>query len=206
MRLKKGVRRFLIFILIVLIGVGLYFYLRVDTKSVKKVKVLKTISGYGYKLKDTKSETYKKLFNSLSKTLKEKPVDEKKYVKTISKMFIVDFYSLSDKLAKTDVGGSEFVHSKALPDFLENAEDTMYKYVESNLYGGRKQKLPTVDEVVVESVEVEPFIYGDETDSDAYIVKVKWTYTDTSTSSGYQTDATLTFVHEDKKLSLVELQ
>ena len=135
--------------------------------------------------------------------MKEKNVDEEEYVKIISKMFIIDFYSLSDKLAKTDVGGSDFVYSAVLADFLEKAQDTIYKYVESNLYGERAQKLPTVSEVKVESVEKMPFTHGEKVDEDAYTVKVSWSYTDTSTSNGYQDSATLTFIHDDKKMVLV---
>lgn len=39
-------------------------------------------------------------------------------------MFIVDFYSLSDKTAKTDVGGVDIVQPDILNNFLENAENT----------------------------------------------------------------------------------
>ena len=46
-------------------------------------------------------------------------------------MFVYDFFSLEDKAAKTDVGGVEFVHPSAIANFLLNAEDTYYKYVES---------------------------------------------------------------------------
>lgn len=207
MKLKKGVKRFvLVFIILVVAGLAICYLLFYNNKTVKKVKVLTTISEYGYELKDSKSSYYKKLFYQLQKVLKEKEVDEEKYAKILSQMFIADFYSLSDKLAKTDVGGSDFVHTSAMVDFLEKSEDTIYKYVENNLYGGRGQKLPTVKEVNVDSIEKESFTYGDVTDEEAYIVKLSWDYTDTSTSSGYQTDAILTFVHEDKKLSLVELQ
>jgi len=148
---------------------------------------------------------YKEEFNKLKKILASEKVDEEKYVKSISKLFIIDFYSLSDKLAKTDVGGSDFVHSEELVDFLEQAEDTIYKYVESNVYGGRKQELSTVKSVKVESVSTTSFEYGDKVDDDAYLVKVSWDYTDSS-GDGYQTSATLTFVHEGKKLVLVELK
>lgn len=207
MKLKKGVKRFLaVFLILVISGLVIAYLLMYNTKTVKKVKVLTTIDDYGYELKDNKSTEYKKLFYKLQDILKEKKVDEEKYVKTISKMFIFDFYSLDDKLAKTDVGGSDFVHADALTDFLEKAEDTMYKYLESNIYGGRTQKLPTVKKVTIQSVEKTPFTYKDKTDDEAYVVKLTWEYTDTSTSNGYQTEATLTFVHEDKKLSLVELQ
>ena len=109
-------------------------------------------------------------------------------------------------MAKTDVGGSDFVYSKASVDFLEKAQDTIYKYVESNLYGDRTQKLPTVEKATINNVEKAPFTYQEEVDENAYKVEKEWTYTDTSTSNGYQTEATLIFIHDGKKLSLVELQ
>lgn len=204
MKLKKGVRRFLIvFIILVIVGLVASYLVFFERKPKTKVKVLNEIKEYGYKLSDNKSEKYKKLFYNLEDVLKEKNVDEEEYVKIISKMFIIDFYSLSDKLAKTDVGGSDFVYSAVLADFLEKAQDTIYKYVESNLYGERAQKLPTVSEVKVESVEKMPFTHGEKVDEDAYTVKVSWSYTDTSTSNGYQDSATLTFIHDDKKMVLV---
>jgi hypothetical protein len=206
MKLKKRAKRVLrILLLIIVIGLTLVYLFFYDTKKVKKVKVLDTIPEYGYELNDNKSEEYKKLFRELEKILKEDKVDEDKYVETISKMFIFDFYSLNDKLAKTDVGGSGFVHKDARKDFLENAEDTLYKYVESNLYGNRNQDLPQVKEVKVKNVEKKPFTYGSEVDEDAYTVEVNWEYKDSS-GSGYQDSATMVFVHEDKKLSLVELK
>lgn len=207
MKLKKGVKRFLlVFIILSIVGLSASYLIFYEKKPKTKVKLLNEIKEYGYKLSDNKSDKYKKLFYELEKILSEKTVDEKKYVSTISKMFIFDFYSLSDKLAKTDVGGADFVYSKELADFLEKAEDTIYKYVESNLYGERKQNLPTVDKVEIESIEKSPFTFLEQVDEEAYTVKVKWEYTDTSTSSGYQDSATLIFIHDDKKIVLVELE
>ena len=184
MKLKKGVKRFLLIILILIIGGLIAAYLLLDNpKSTKKVKVLTSIPDYGYELKDNKNPEFKKLFYQLEKILKEDPVKEEEYV-----------------------GGAEFVHKNALVDFLEKSQDTIYKYVESNLYEDRSQSLPTVKEVTVKRVEKSPFTYGENSDEEAYTVEVEWEYTDTSTSNGYQTEATLVFVHEDKKLSLVELQ
>lgn len=208
MKLKKGAKRLLMLLLVIIIValVAAYLLLYDSKKPAKKVKVLNKIPEYGYELKDNKTEAYKEAFHQLEKILKEDPVDEEKYVKKIAEMFILDFYTLNDKLAKTDVGGADFVHQEAVVDFLEKAQDTMYKYLESNLYDERTQKLPTVKEVTIKSVEKSPFTYKEKVDDEALIVKASWEYTDTSTSNGYQTEATLTFVHEDKKISLVELQ
>ena len=113
---------------------------------------------------------------------------------------------LNDKVSKTDVGGVDFVYKEVLDNFLVNAEDTYYKYVESNIYNNRKQKLPKVSDVTIESVEQQPFaIEGGATDDKAYYVKVNWKYSDSSFET-YQTGAELVFIHNDIRLDLVELQ
>jgi len=208
MKLKKSVKRFLIILGIILViatGVVTYFLVTKEN-NVEEVKVLKEIKGYGYTLKDNKSASYKKLFAELEEILGKSKVDEEKYVETISKMFILDFYSLDEKAAKTDVGGVDFLYQDTLDNFLDNATDTLYKYVESNIYKQRKQDLPTVSEVKIESIENEEFDYLEKTDDNAFVVKASWTYKDEKKASGYQDTATLVFIHNGKRLDLVELK
>ncbi len=207
MKLKKSVkRRIIIFFVIVVAIAGIYIYLNCfGTKKKTKAKITNEIKEYGYVVKDTQNDRYKEEFKNLEKILNSKKKNEEEYVKSISKLFIIDFYSLEDKLAKTDIGGKDFVHELELEDFLEKAQDTMYKYVENNLYGERKQNLPSVDKVTVEKVGTVPYTYKDKKDDNAYEVSVTWTYKK-NTGEGYQTKATMYFVHEDKKLYLVELK
>lgn len=208
MKLKKKPKIILIACIVIfcLAAIAFVGYQTIfKSPEVKEVKVLKTIKEYGYTLKDNKTKKYQEMFEELSKILEKDSVDEEEYVKKITQMFIYDFYSLEDKSAKTDVGGTDFVYSPSLTNFLDNAEDTYYKYVESNIYGDRKQDLPVVDEITIDSVEQTEFAYGETSDDAAYEVVVSWTYTD-SDFSDYQNEATLTFVHEDNKLSLAELK
>lgn len=207
MKLKKKVKILLILVLLILIGVaGFFMYKNHFTKEeVKETKVINEIKEYGYKLKDNKPTKYKDMFKELKEILEEKEVDEEKYAKKISEMFIYDFYSLKDKTAKTDIGGVDFVYSEILENFLQNAQDTYYKYIENNIYNDRKQSLPAVDSIEIKNVEQKEFKYGDKTDDKAYYITVEWTYTDEEFSD-YQTKAELVFIHDGKKLSLVELQ
>jgi len=208
MKLKKKTKKALVIILVllfILLGVLVFLHFYGGKDKVKEVKIVNQIEKYGYKLKDTKTSKYKKMFEELKKILNEKEFDEEKYVSKISEMFIYDFYSLNDKTAKTDIGGVDFVYSGVLQNFLLNAEDTYYKYVENNIYGNRNQSLPTVDKIEVKEVKQEAFAYGDKTDDKAYKVSVEWSYTDTEFSK-YQTSATLVFIHDENKLCLVELQ
>lgn len=210
MKLKKKAKRILVVFLILLVIVlgVLAFKDKIFGSSesgVKEIKVVNKIEKYGYNLKENKPKAYKKMFEELKKILEAKEVDEEAYVKKIAEMFIYDFYSLQDKTAKTDIGGVEFVYGDFLPNFLQNAQNTYYKYVENNIYGNRNQSLPVVSNIEVVSVEKEAFAYGDQTDEEAYKVNIKWSYTESEFST-YQKEADIIFIHDDIKLSLVELQ
>ena len=207
MKLKKKVKRLLLLIIIVGLCLGGYYvYKNIGKKEeVKEIKVINKIDKYGYQLKENKPSKYKNLFEELKEILNEENVNEENYVKKISEMFIYDFYSLSDKTAKTDIGGTDFVYNEILENFLQNAQDTYYKYVESNVYNNRKQSLPTVSNITIDKVENTKFEYNNKYDDKAYEVDISWDYTDNQFSS-YQKKATLVFIHDGDKLSLVELQ
>ena len=205
MRLKKKVKVILVLAIILIIaGLAFLAYESFKPKATKTATVENEIKDYGYTLKSTRNDRYKKMFQELQDILSKKKVDEEAYVEQISKMFIMDFYTLNDKLANTDVGGIDFVHTNAKTNFLEKAEDTVYKYVENDIYGNREQQLPEVTEVTVENVEnIEYTIGTDFTDDSAYQVEVSLKYKE---DMDYPTKATLIFVHEDNKLSLVEME
>lgn len=204
MKLKKGAKITLITLFVLIIGIIVVFLFmnQGKKKEAQEVKVINEISEYGYQLKETQSKVYQELFHDLVDVLREEKVDEEKYAEIISKLFIMDLYTLSNKVAKTDIGGVEFVHSDEKNDFIEKAMDTIYKYVESNVYGERKQDLPTVKQVTVTSIEQTSFEYHNTKDTNAYQVKVTFDY---EKDMGYETEATLILVHEDQKLSIVEM-
>ncbi len=208
MKLKKKVKITLYIILLLIVAfAGVFVYKKFYDKpeDIKEVKVVNKVEKYGYSLKESKPAKYKEMFKELKEILSKDKVDEEAYVKKISEMFIYDFYSLNDKVAKTDIGGTDFVYNEVLENFHQNAQDTYYKYIESNIYNNRKQSLPVVATISVDNVEKKAFAYGDKTDEEAYVVDVSWTYTDDQFSD-YQNKATLVFIHDDVKLSLVELQ
>ena len=205
MKLKKKVKVILIIAIILIVaGLGFLAYESLQPKNVRTATVENEIEEYGYTLKSTRNDRYKEMFQELKDILSEDPVDEEAYLEQVSKMFIMDFYTLNDKLANTDVGGIDFVHTNAKTNFLEKAEDTVYKYVESDIYGTRVQELPEVTDVTVEKIEnIEYTIGTDVTDDNAYQVEVFLKYKE---DMDYPTKATLIFVHEDNKLSLVEVE
>lgn len=206
MKLKKlpkiimiGVALLLVIALVIVLAINFW----PQEQKVKEVKVLKSIDEYGYELKDNKTKKYKELFKELEDILRADEVNQEEYAKKVAQMFVYDFFSLEDKAAKTDVGGVDFVHPNAVANFLVNAEDTYYKYIESNIYGERKQDLPAVDVVTVDSIEETEFAYNNEMHP-GYEVRLSWTYTDDKFSD-YQKNAIVILIKSDIKYYVVQI-
>lgn len=205
MRLKKGI--ILLFAILLIGGIGCYIYFSFfgGTSKINKKKDIDTIEEYGYHLSDRHTETYKKYFKELKSVLKEDTVDEEKYLELISKMFIMDLYSLDIRIDNNDIGGEEFVYEGAKANFKAKVQDTLYLYIESDLYGKREQDLPIVSDVSIDNINTVTYYYneGKDKDENAYVVDVHWDYVD---SSDYQKSAQMYFIHDKNKLALVEIK
>ena len=197
---------FWLFMIIVFAGIifGVLFFLNYGSKKkVNEAKVVDSIRGYDYKLSDKDTSIYKENFKELKKILESETIDEEKYVKQLAKLFIIDFFTLDNKVTNKDIGGLEFVHKDAVENFKIKAEDTLYKYVESNIYGDRKQNLPEVNSIDSIKVETMKVVYKDINDPKAYKVTVNFSY---KKDLGYTKQKLMVFVHEDKVLSLIEMK
>lgn len=206
MKLKKKPKIIITLVALLLIAalaIVLVISFKPKETKVKEVKVLKSIDEYGYQLKDNKTKKYKDMFKELEDILRADTVDEEAYAKKIAEMFVYDFFSLEDKAAKTDVGGVEFVHPNAVANFLLTAEDTYYKYVESNIYGERKQELPAVDKVTIESIEKSEFAWNNAM-HEAYEVKLSWTYTNEKFAD-YQKTALVILIKNELNYYVVQI-
>lgn len=189
----------LLVILIVLVAVW-YFFFR--EKQVA-VTVVSKIDGYNYYLDSNETRIYKKYYKELEAELKDSKVDEEKYVEIISKLFSIDFYTLTNKLTNKDVGGIQFIHSNLQESFATNASSSLYKYVKSNLSGNRKQKLPEVNKVEVTDIEKVKYKNNDYKDDSSYQVTLEIGYVK---DYDYPKKVTLTMIHEENKLSIVEVK
>ena len=169
-------------------------------KKVEEDVVIKNLELYGYSLQESDTELYKKEFDNLSNILNKETIDFEEYAKCISKLYVIDFYSLSNKVSNTDIGGLEFIYPEIKDNFKLKAKDTIYKYVEVNYNGKREQKLPEVSEVNVEEVTESKYKIGEE-EFDSYVVKTRWQYVE---DLGYQTSAKLTIIKDSSKLYIVE--
>jgi hypothetical protein len=193
---------------IVLIAISTVMILNSRNEKKPKEKVVETakqvdnIDKYGYVLYDNTSKLYHEKFGELKNVLNAKEFDEKAYAKVVAEMFAVDFYDLNTKVSNTDIGGLIFVHPKAKDDFIRTATDTMYKYVETNVYGNRKQDLPSVKSATATVTDhVVPFEKA--RDEKGYQASIVLTY---EKELGYPTEVKVSLVHYEDKLYIVEVK
>lgn len=204
-KVKLGRILILLFILSLLVGVCIYGSTKVSKKSstVKKVKAISSIEKYDYTLKENATAYYKGLYKELEKILNNDEVSYDDYLEVMCKMFVADFFNLDNKSSKNDVGGVEFVYKDYQLDFKKYAMDSIYKTVENNVYGARKQELPIVSEVSVEKVKNDSYKLGDTVFDEAYVVNFDISY---KSDLGYQNSGSLTVIKKDKKLEIVSMK
>jgi len=204
-------KKILIIILILaVLGVGGYFgykHFKGNDKPINNKKVYTdSIKGYDYKLEKRDSKLYKEKFGELKKVLESKDLDYEKYATLLAQMYIIDLYTLDNKVNTYDVGGSEFIYPDALENYELKVKDTIYRYMEDNSYGKRKQKLPSVKSIKVETKKETTFELKGEDDNDVkkldgFQVDLSWTY---EKDYGYDEEATVILVkNEDKKMVYV---
>ncbi|MGN1338652.1 MAG: hypothetical protein ACI4WW_09300 [Candidatus Coprovivens sp.] len=172
-------------------------------KSAVETKVLDSLDDYGYSLSDKDTDAFKDEYNTLKDILNEKKIDEEKYAEQVARMFVMDLYTISTKVNKLDIGGSEYFYIDKVSMYELKVMDTLYSNLLDNTYGDRTQELPTVSSVETISVEKGTYMVGAE-EKEAYIVKVKWTY---EKDMGYDSIGTVILCKENgKRISVVEYQ
>ena len=168
--------------------------------NVNKVTNIEEIDKFGYTLKSNATETYKKEYEILKTNLKSTDINEEEYVKSVAKLFIIDLYTISNKINKYDVGGTEFVYPDSLENYKVNVEDTLYKYVEDNSNNSRTQSLPEVSEVQITDFKKVKYKVSN-TELDAYEVALKWSYV---VDMGYESEGSVIILEKDNKYYVVE--
>ena len=207
---KKKAKKIIVFLLVLLIAGGLVYFALFNNKSdkkVKKEKVVDKIDNFDYTVAETDTKLFKSEFKKLKKILSEKEVDNQKYSELVAKLFIIDFFTLDNKVTRNDVGGVQFVYSKYKKDFIDKSRDEFYKYVKNNLNNDRKQNLPEVSKITVDSTEqVSAASELSGTDfagiDEAYKVNLSWEYKE---DLGYQKNAIVIVIKDDSKFSVAKL-
>ena len=205
MRTKKNKNSTIVTIIFIVIGLGLFGYLgyRIYNDFFKLGTVheqVDSIELYEYTLSTNDTDIYKTYFKELTAILNEKPINYSEYAKCISKLFIIDVYTLDNKLGSTDIGGIEFLHKDLRNNFKENMGSSLYKFIENNLNGDRVQELPVVQDVEIENITETKWIYNDK-EYPGYLVSAKWTY---EKDLGYQDSIKLTIINDNDILYIVK--
>lgn len=142
-----------------------------------------------YFLDDRDTLVFEQEFYILKNILSSDEIDMELYAISLSKLFIIDFYTLNNKISQFDVGGYEFFDAKNKNIFSSKASDTMYKYVSSSLLSN----LPEVKSVTVSDIS--------ETD-DGFDVYVNMSYVK---DLGYDVSAFLKIKKSDSVLEITEI-
>ncbi len=204
--MKKKYKRILIIILIVvllaIISFVIYKILLNNKTEEEVVNVVDSISEYGYNLDDRDTELMKSTYEELKNILNSDEIDYELYASALAKLFVIDLFTMDNKINKYDVGSTEYVYPDALENFKLNVEDTLYKHMENNSSGKRKQDLPEVSSIDVLSTETGEYTIG-ENSFDSYIVNLSWQYV---SDLGYDNNALITLINLDNKLYVVEYE
>lgn len=201
MKKKYKVILIIIIILIVLLVASLVA-VKLLSKSDNKdaVKVVDSIDEFGYTLDDRDTELMKNTYNELKNVLSADEINYEEYAKKLAELFVIDLFTMDNKVNRYDVGSTEYVYLDNVDNFKTNVEDTIYKSMENNSDGKRRQDLPEVSSITNSSVEGSTFLFGED-EYDSYVVSITWDYVD---DLGYDDNATITLIELDNKLYVVE--
>lgn len=201
---KKMVIGVILLIIVLLIG-GFFIYRTVNNRNIDKpntIEVLDNIVGYDYNLEDRDHEIYKNIFLKLKDLLEKNDIiDEEKYATYLAQLFLIDLYTIENKISKYDVGSLEFIYPEEKEKFGNKVMDTLYKLVLDDSSGTRNQELPEVTNVKIKEIENTKYKKGDTT-LNGYLVYATITY---KKDLGYDKNVAVTLVKEDNKMYVVNL-
>lgn len=175
-----------------------------DAKSVNKPTVYSSIldnmESYGYTLDDQDSDLFKEKYYALKDILSSDEIDYDKYGENLSELFVIDLYTISTKINKYDVGGVEYIYESEKEMFKNKVIDTLYENVEDNSYGSRKQQLPEVKEVTLDTKEEIDFKIDDKKlEGKKYTFEIAYVK-----DLGYDTRAEIVVVKDEERMYVVE--
>lgn len=199
MKKNKAVIILFIFTFFVLV-IPVIFKLFLDFNNSNIEKEISYIDYYGYSLTTNDTKLYKDTYDELADVLNEDIVDYEEYAKLISKLFVIDVFTLNNKASSTDIGGLEFVHNDLKDNFKENMGSNLYSSVLSNISGTREQKFPVVSTVNITNIVKDKYEYYG-VSYDSYVVDCSILY---EVDMGYQNKITLTLIRLDNKIYVVK--
>lgn len=200
----KKVVIIVIAIIIALGGSLGYFYYKSHKENNNVVEntpePVEEIDKFGYELEDRDTILFMDTFNEMKEVLSFETIDYSKYAELLSKLYIIDLYTISNKISKYDVGGSDYVYPSKRDNFELKVRDTLYKFVEDNSNLTRNQDLPEVKNIETESIEETKYKI-DTNEYNAYKVSLKWDYIK---EEEYDKSALIYLINDNDILYVVE--
>jgi hypothetical protein len=175
---KKKKNPFVLITVIVLIVAalavtGVLLFMKKDDPQVPNNTVQEPVSvNDPYSIRSNATDYQKELYEDLQNALESD--DQQAVLENVAKNFVADFFTLSNKSIKNDIGGTQFWSSDARIVLRNKAIDTFYTNLELYIDDYGSENLPTVNSVIVED------FYQSLDDSNVYIVCVSWTYEENS--------------------------
>ena len=199
--MKKKVILFLCILIFVYAAGGTIYYIATREKKDDKPIVTNkdTIKGYDYTLKSNATKLYEDEFEALKANL-EGDINYDEYAVSVAKLFVIDLYTINNKINKYDTGGASFVYPDGRDNYKLNVQDTIYKYVEDNTNGKRTQNLPEVSSVIVKDSKKDTYKIGDNS-FEAYKINLEWSYVQ---DLGYDKTGEIILIKKDKNIYVVE--
>ena len=198
--MKKKIILFIFIVVFIYAAGGLAYYYTNKKPAVINISSLDTIKGYNYTLKSNDTLIYTNEFKTLKSNLESDSIDYEEYAKSIAKLFIIDLYTLNNKINKYDVGGTLYIHPDYINNYKLNVQDTLYKYIEDNSNKLRNQELPEVSSTEIINTEEIKFNIGDN-EYDGYKINIKWDYVK---DLGYDTEGEVLVIKDNNNCYVVE--
>lgn len=199
--MKKKVILFLCILIFVYAAGGTIYYIATREKKDDKPIVTNkdNIKGYDYTLKSNATKLYEDEFKALKANL-EGDINYDEYAVSVAKLFVIDLYTINNKINKYDTGGASFVYPDGRDNYKLNVQDTIYKYVEDNTNGKRTQNLPEVSSVIIKDSKKDTYKIGDNS-FEAYKINLEWSYVQ---DLGYDKTGEIILIKKDKNIYVVE--
>ncbi|MGN1379089.1 MAG: hypothetical protein ACI4XR_01660 [Bacilli bacterium] len=195
-RKRKLRKKALFCIILLIISIILYILIFHSSAVVSIIKKTETTSKFDYTLEKRDTSLMKENFKELDKILSEETINYESYAQTLSKLFIIDLYTIDNKKNMYDVGSLEYVYDK--DNFKINAQNTIYKYIEDE--NTRKSgTLPIVKSINIDEKSTGTFDYNENT-YDSYIFNLSWTY---EKDLGYDNKGKVEIIKIEDKLYVV---
>lgn len=191
---KKWLLVLFIIFIILIASIVLLCLSKEETNTAIVVK--HSMEEYPYSLDERDTDLFEEEYDYLVEILTSEEIDYELYAEQISKLFIIDLYTLNNKISKYDVGGIDYLEDSIKSNFSLKVEDTLYKYI-STL---DSELLPEVFEISITSISGDTIIYN-EISYEGYYVTLNWDYVE---DLNYDTTGEIIIILEDDLLKIVE--